>query len=148
MHASNPAAPTMNLRLLLSCTALLAMPTGAPAQTLYRCGNTYSQVPCAADAASARMSSHTPAVPPGREVCTTEGLARLGLPDPEGVKIVSVQRAGTEVIQYAGKSLVARRYDMALNPRNAHGAYTGVQHFACYLSEDEQRVLRVDAAVR
>jgi hypothetical protein len=75
-------------------------------------------------------------------------MARLALPDPEGVKIVSVQRAGTEVIQYAGKSLVARRYDMALNPRNAYGAYTGVQHFACYLSEDEQRVLRVDAAVR
>jgi hypothetical protein len=139
----------MNLRLaLLSCLVLLPWAAGSQAQTLYRCGNTFSQVPCAADAASARVSSHTPDARPGREVCTTEGVARLGLPDPEGVKIVSVQRGGAEVIQFAGKSLVARRYDLALNPRNAYGAYTGVQHYACYLSEDEQRVLKVDPAGR
>src|ERR1043165_7471953 len=104
----------MNLRLqLLACMLLLWASTGA-AQTLYRCGKTYSQVPCASDAASARVSSVTPDARPGREVCTTEGVSRLGLPDPEGVKVVSVQRGAAEVIQYAGKSIVARRYDLAL----------------------------------
>jgi len=136
----------MNLRLLLLSCTLLAWAGPGAAQTLYRCGSTFSQVPCASDAASARVGSHTPDARPGREVCTTEGVSRLGLPDPEGVKIVSVQRGAAEVIQYAGKSLVARRYDVALNPRNAYGAYTGVQHYACYLSEDEQRVLQIAPA--
>lgn len=128
-------------------TGLLAATAPAGAQTLYRCGNTYSQTPCAADAASARMSSSAPpdAAPgaAGRELCASDGVARLGLPDPEAVRVRSVTRAGTEVIQYAGKPIAARHYVLVLNAKNAQGGYDGDRRYSCYLSEDERRVLQV-----
>ena len=38
-----------------------AWAVAAPAQTLYRCGNTYSQTPCAPDAVAKRTHADTPA---------------------------------------------------------------------------------------
>ena len=119
----------------------------AGAQTLYRCGNTYSQTPCAADAASARVSAN--AAPDaatgsaGPELCASEGIAQLGFADPESTRVRSVTRAGTEVIQYAGKPMAARRYNLVINTRNSQGAYPGERSYPCYLSEDERRVLKV-----
>lgn len=127
---------------------LVGLPA-AQAQSLYRCGNTFSQTPCAADAASARVSGSAapdaaPAAP-GGTVCANEGVAQMRFPDPESTRVLAVRKAGTEVIQYAGKPMAARRYNVIFNTRGANGAYLGERAFACYLSEDERRVLKVGA---
>ncbi|MET0333433.1 MAG: hypothetical protein ABW190_04115 [Rhizobacter sp.] len=135
------------MRLLFTMLVAALMAGTAGAQTLYRCGNTYSQTPCAADAASARLSANAApdvaAGSGGQELCASEGVAQLGFPDPESTRVRSITRAGTEVIQYAGKALAARRYNMVLNTKNSSGAYTGERSYHCYLSEDERRVLKV-----
>jgi len=141
----------MNTRFLAALAACLLMPLPTLAQQVYRCGNTFSQVPCAAGAASARVS---PAAGPadadtlaqGKELCASAGLRLLGLPDPESARIESLVKADAEVIQYAGQPIVARKYRMVVNAKNAYGAYEGARAYACYLSEDEHRVLKMAAA--
>ncbi|MBX3621081.1 MAG: hypothetical protein KF891_14015 [Rhizobacter sp.] len=141
---------TFSRLCLAACLSLGA--ASAPSQTLYRCGSTYSQTPCAADAAPARISAgaapDAPAASAGADVCASAGVAQLRFPDPESTRVVSVRKAGTEVIQYAGKSLAARRYDITLNTKGASGAYLGERVYACYLSEDEHRLLQVGPARR
>ena len=128
---------------------LCACSAPAHAQQLYRCGNTYSQVPCAPGAASARISAGAAPEPVagmvGKDVCASDGVAQMNFPDPESTRIRSVTKEGSEVIQYAGKPIAARKYRLTLNTRNEVGAYTGDRSYLCYLSEDERRVLKVDA---
>jgi hypothetical protein len=133
----------------LAFGALLAVSTHAASQTLYRCGNTYSQTPCAADAASARISAgaapEAAAGMSGSELCSSQGVAQMGFPDPASTRIRTATRAGTEVIQYAGKPIASRKFNVVLNTKNEVGAYTGERVYACYLSEDERRVLKVES---
>ncbi|MEO8153992.1 MAG: hypothetical protein ABI605_13040 [Rhizobacter sp.] len=142
----------MTSRLILAFAALFALPITAPAQQLYRCGNTYSQTPCAPDAAPARISAG--AAPEqavgssGKELCASEGVAQLRFPDPESTRVQSVVKAGAEVIRYADKPIAARKFNLVINTKDGAGAYTGDRSYVCYLSEDERRVLRVDVARR
>jgi hypothetical protein len=139
----------MKICLPLAFAVLCASPLHAQSQQLYRCGNTFSQTPCAPDAASARMSGGAAPEPvagtAGKDLCTTAGVAQMNFPDPESTRIRSVTKAGTEVIQYAGKPIVARKYQLAINTKDQVGDYTGDRTYLCYLSEDERRVLKVDA---
>lgn len=139
----------MKTCLPIALAVLCAWPLHSQSQQLYRCGNTYSQTPCAPDAASARISAGAAPQPvaaaAGKEVCASEGVAQMGFPDPESTRIRSVTKVGAEVIQYAGKPIVARKYQLAINTKNSAGAYTGDRVYLCYLSEDERRVLKVDA---
>jgi len=120
------------------------------AEPVYRCGNTYSQTPCAADTAAKKLPSSAapdaPAGPQGESLCATEGLSRLGLADPEGARVLGVTRLGTEVIRYADKPTAARKFAVRFNPRNAYGGLAGEQVFHCFLSEDGRRVLAVESA--
>lgn len=133
----------------LAFAVLCAWPTATLSQQLYRCGNTYSQTPCAPDATPARISAG--AAPEqavgssGKDLCASEGVARLRFPDPQSTRIQSVVKSGAEVIQYAGKPMAARKYKLTLNTKNEVGAYTGDRVYLCFLSEDERRVLKVDA---
>ncbi len=139
----------MKLGSTLAFAALCAWPLHTFSQQLYRCGNTYSQTPCAPDAASARISAGAAPAPAagavGKDVCATDGVAMMNFPDPESTRIRSVTKAGAEVIQYAGKPIAARKYQLAINTKDRAGAYTGDRVYLCYLSEDERRVLKVDA---
>jgi hypothetical protein len=138
--------------LPLSFACLLAWPALGWSQTLYRCGNTYSQTPCAADAASARVSAGAaPDAAPGlsgKELCINEGLTQLGFPDPYSTRVGAVTRAGSEAISYAGQAVAVRKYHLTVNAKNSAGVFTGDQVYVCYLSEDERRVLKVDALRR
>jgi len=131
---------------------LLAWPVHGMAQQLYRCGNTYSQTPCAPDAAPARISAgaapEQAAGASGRDLCATEGVAQMGFPDPESTRVVAVAKGGAEVIQYAGKPIASHKFNITLNTKNEVGAYMGNRVYGCYLSEDERRVLKVDAPRR
>jgi hypothetical protein len=127
---------------------LMGWPAQGMAQTLYRCGNTYSQTPCAPDAAPARISAgaapEQAAGHSGKDLCATDGVAQMRFPDPDSTRVVAVAQGGAEVIQYAGKPIASRRFNVTLNTKNEVGAYQGERVYACYLSEDERRVLKVE----
>jgi hypothetical protein len=137
------------MKLTMACllaAPLLLLPAAAFAQPLYRCGNTYSQTPCAAEAAPKKLPSgaapDASSGPQGKELCSADGIKLLGLPDPESARIGAVVKGGSEVIQYAGKPTVARKYLMTINAKNVYGAYDGDRVFHCFVSEDERRILK------
>lgn len=137
---------------VIAAAVLGACPAGAGAQQLYRCGNTYSQTPCAADAAPARISAG--AAPEqaggvtGKDLCASDGVAQLRFPDPESTRVLAVAKTSSEAIQYAGKPIAARKYHLTINTKDTNGAYTGDHVYVCYLSEDERRILKVDVLRR
>ena len=135
-------------RLLFSVVgALVLLPTVSSAQQLYRCGNTFSQTPCAAAASAVRISPAAAPEPPpgprGKELCSSSAPRLLQLADPGTARVESIVKADSEVIQYAGQPIAARKYVMSINATNAYGVYMGARSYACYLSEDERRILKV-----
>ncbi|MEP7296287.1 MAG: hypothetical protein ABI702_08865 [Burkholderiales bacterium] len=124
----------------------LLLPTLAAAQPLYRCGNTFSQTPCSADAAPVRARSNAvPDAAPGAagaELCTVTARKELDIDDTGPIVIGSVVKAPAEVIQYADKPTATRAYVVNLKLKGAALAYDGPRSYACNLSEDERRVLR------
>lgn len=122
----------------------LALP--ASAQPLYRCGNTYSQTPCAADAASRSVySGAAPSRGPGfsgYELCSAHAVRYVASPEPESARTMAVGQRKTEVIQYAGQSIAAHRFDLAVDAKTSYGVYSGPVMYSCWLSEDQARVLQ------
>jgi len=136
--------PALGRALIAACVA--AASTLAGAQTMYRCGNVYSQTPCASDAATVRP--HVNAVadaapgPQGADLCSATAVRELALDDGAAVQIASVAKAPAEVIQYADKPTATRKYLVNLKVKSAAVVYDGPRTYACNLSEDERRVLR------
>ena len=130
-------------------TLALLVPMYADAQMLYRCGNTYSEMRCAADAAPVRARADVVADsapgPKGGELCAAAASKMLRLPELESVRIESVEKAPAEVIQYADKPTAAHQYIVRVNAKNVYGAYEGAQAYACHVSEDERRILKFAA---
>ena len=125
---------------------LAALAPPAAAQTIYRCGDTYSQSPCAPDARVVVAPPAAPVTPAkreripdtatpeqaeaGAEICR-ESL-RATLRDPESARFKPVSRAVFKggLVQYVG------RY----NAKNGYGGYVGEQVFICHLDPTETRV--------
>jgi hypothetical protein len=143
----NEARP---IRTALLATALALAATLAGAQTMYRCGNVYSQTPCASDAATVRPRANavadTAPGPQGAELCSATAARELGLDDGAPVQVASVAKAPAEVIQYADKPTATRKYVVSLKVKSALAVYDGPRTYACHLSEDERRVLQFGAA--
>jgi hypothetical protein len=120
------------------------------AQTMYRCGNQYSQTPCGKDAEAKRLpGSAAPdsgATRDGKALCMAVAPTRLGLADPESARFEAVEKSADTVIQHAGQPIPAKTYLMAINSKGPYGVYLGAQRYACHLSQDEQRVLKIEAA--
>ena len=139
-----------DLALLGTLAAALIATTELQAQTLYRCGNEFSQKPCAASAVPLKTRSDAvpdrPPTPYGVELCSSEAPRLLNFLDPPSTRIASVTPGGTEVIQYADKPTAAKKFVMRMSTKNAYGAYEGEATYQCFLSEDQQRVLKVSAA--
>jgi hypothetical protein len=116
------------------------------AQTMYRCGNVYSQTPCASDAAPVKARgtavADTAPGPKGADLCTATAVRELGLDDGAAMQVVSVAKAPAEVIQYADQPTATRKYLVTLGVKSAAVVYGGPRTYACHLSEDERRVLR------
>jgi hypothetical protein len=138
---------TVATRILFAAGAAALLATASHAQTLYRCGSTFSQVPCAADAASmqtrADRVADAPAAAHGADLCTAAAPTMLALVDPYSAQIESVQRGPAESIMYGNRPTTAHTYVMMINAKNQYGAYNGTRAYACHLSEDELRVLDV-----
>jgi hypothetical protein len=134
------------LRRALVAGGIAAASTLAGAQTMYRCGNVYSQTPCASDAAAVRpRADAAPDAAPGAQgadLCSATALRELGLDETAPIQIASVTKAPAEVIQYADKPTATRKYLVSLKVKGAYVAYDGPRTYACHLSEDERRVLK------
>lgn len=131
--------------------ALLCATGLAGAQTMYRCGNTFSQKPCGDGATAVKVpgAGASGAASPGttapggstsQAACTR---AALGARPTERLRVESVEFGGTEVIQYAGSSVAAKLYRISLAESAVDGSTLGYRSVTCYMSEDGQRVLRV-----
>ena len=134
------------VRTSLIATALALACSFAGAQTMYRCGNVYSQTPCASDAATVRplVSAAADAAPglQGAELCAATVTCDLQIDAAAPVQIASVVKAPAEVIQYADKPTATRKYVVSLSVK-AYVAFAGPRAYACHLSEDERRVLKL-----
>ncbi len=134
--------------LLVAIAALsFALAPAVRAQQLYRCGNTYSQTPCAADAKPTRLhqgsAPEKAAGPAGFELCSAAAVKAVRSPEPESARVQPVGERVSQVIQYAGKPLAAHRYDLTVDAKNRGGVYAGPVAFSCWLSEDQARVLQL-----
>lgn len=122
----------------------------ASAQQMYKCGSTYSQTPCAPDAvAKPVQSSAAPDAPAGLtgyELCAASARRMVNSPEPESTRIQPIGARRSEVIQYAGKAIATHRYDLAVDAKTPYGVFSGLQPYACWLSEDQRRVLQFSSA--
>ena len=125
----------------------LVLATAVQAQQLYRCGNTYSQTPCAADAKPARLHQGTApdkaAGPSGFELCSAAALKAVRSPEPESARVQPVGERVSQVIEYASKPLASHRYELTVDAKTRNGVYSGPVAFSCWLSEDQARVLQL-----
>jgi hypothetical protein len=131
-------------RIALSL-ALCAVTAAAQAQQLYRCGNTYSQTPCAIDAKPTRLHQGTaPDKAPGVgfELCEAAARAAVATPEPASARVVPLGQRVSEVIQYAGQPLSVHRLDLTIDAKTEYGMFSGAIAYSCWLSEDQARVLQ------
>lgn len=136
----------MKTPLLIAAIALVAHAAPASAQQMYKCGNTFSQTPCAPDAvAKPVQSSAAPDAASGLsgyELCAAAARKMANSPEPETARIQPIGERRSEVIQYAGKPIATHRYDLAIDAKTQYGVFSGLQPYACWLSEDQRRVLQ------
>jgi hypothetical protein len=109
------------------------------AQTLYKCGNTYSQTPCSDTAQPVRVFT-TPA-PKAEPGARGFALCAAQLPAEDAARARQQGTRRVEVIRYADQPLSAQRFDLVLPPQEA-GAPTA--RYACWLSEDQARLLQFE----
>ena len=137
----------MNARFLIVALVALAGHAGfVSAQQMYKCGNTFSQTPCAPDAVAKPVQSSTApdaaAGITGYELCAAAARKMANSPEPETARIQPIGERRSEVIQYAGKPIATHRYDLAIDAKTQYGVFSGLQPYACWLSEDQRRVLQ------
>lgn len=142
------------MRRCLLAASLLAACAAAGAQTMYRCGNTFSQTPCGSDAKAgvtprgengggAASTADAGAARPRAQPCLAELAQRVGVEGPGALKIGRMEGPKVEAIDVKGEKLVVRTYEFTALTRNAYGGQTPAASFTCHLSEDEQRVVRL-----
>ncbi len=140
----------MNTRFLILALAIAGHAGPAAAQQMYKCGSTFSQTPCAPDAVARPVQ---PSAPPdaaagvtGYELCAAAARKMANSPEPETARIQPIGERRSEVIQYAGKPIATHRYDLAIDAKTSYGVFSGLQPYACWLSEDQRRVLQFRSA--
>ncbi len=121
----------------------------AAAQTMYRCGSTYSQTPCGPTATATRTPSDVPADGPADQqpgaVCAREAPGQLNVPDPTQLRVLSTSAGRAEVITYAGQPVAARRFELNISTVSPAGVWLPARAYTCHLSEDQQRLLKFAA---
>ena len=114
---------------------------------MYKCGNTYSQIPCDKAAEPTRVFNDAKADPPvglrGKELCKAAVPKSVNLKDPYSARVETVGGPAFEVVTFANQPLTVKRYDVAMNAKNSYGAYTGIKMYKCFLTEDDSRVFEV-----
>lgn len=142
--SAGPSRHVTGLRLALALAAAAGLPAGA--QSLYKCGNTYSQTPCEPGAQAVRVHRDAAASAPGLRgpaLCRQAVQDRLDPRDPQTalLRVEVADKPGFEMLRIGQEPVAARRYEVALTAPAPQGAVTRLQTFQCVLSEDEARLL-------
>lgn len=134
---------------------LTVMGATAGAQTMYKCGTTFSQTPCAPDAKEVRaagvpqpvVAPPLPAATPQREaeLAVKCHLALRDIPawkDRESLRIEPPSRGREAVVRdINGVRRPVIPYYTTINARNSYGGYTGEKAAACYFDMAEERIV-------
>lgn len=147
------------MKSLLTIAALSLTPLLASAQ-IYKCGNTFSEVPCApSDPAGSNQNATTlrnnaskvlpkppdlPARPEATarmvELCERE--VRSTLKDPASATLRDTRRGGVETWCTKPQKQV-RYYWLTVNAKNSYGAFVGEKPYRCAVDIGETMVIRV-----
>jgi hypothetical protein len=126
-------------------SAVLAF-TEASTATVYKCGNTYSNVPCdnakKLSVDDAQPLGSTKSVNNETQMCIAYVKATLF--DPDSAKIENAFQASGELISVAGQKIYAKKYLITVNAKNRYGGYVGSKVLHCHVSEATGRVLVPD----
>ena len=135
-------------------TTLFLLATFAQGQGIYRCGNTFTQQPCGADAkviqaapVRAAAVKELPDNPPADSVIEANKLAcvaavRGAMKDPESARITPAKRSGPSVDYFNGERVNVVSYWVNANGKNSYGGYTGEKLHICSFDPDEKRIIR------
>ena len=122
-------------------------PSGGHAQSIYRCGNTYSTAPCdnGKQIEAARQAVTRPDDDSVEDhVCAKSLKAFVAFKDPDSVKIESVTRTPRwELIEVGAQKVAVKVFYLWVNAKNSYGGYTGAKMYSCYVSEGSGKVLKV-----
>lgn len=137
------------MRILHAIILAAALTGAASAQTMYRCGNTFSQQHCGPDAKVMditppevrRASAVTPeVVEANKRLC--EFALRLRMKDPESARITNVSRLGVQYYNIPNTP-PGVTYTALVNGKNSYGGYTGEDSKICIFSLDETKFVKV-----
>jgi len=128
---------------------MAAFAISVAAQPMYRCGSTYSQTPCDPTAKATRTFADVlPDRPAGSQAgatCAAQAIQLLNVPDPAALRVLSTSESRAEVIQYSGQPVVALRYDLNISTVSSAGVWLAARPYSCFLSEDQQRILKFES---
>jgi hypothetical protein len=137
---------------LLCGLLTVVAPLSASAQTLYRCGNQFSQTPCSKDAPVSRVRPSAPPdrpqTPAGQELCIAQASKMMGFSEAQPAVFDSVNKAPAQVIEYAGTPIAAKKYVLQSRGRVHQGLLIPDISLECFLSDDEQRLLKLEPPAR
>ena len=136
----------------------LALAGACQAQTMYRCGNTFSQQPCGHDGkviaapgvvqprAKRQPPPDMPALPgvenQAKQLCVSALMAQLK--DPESARVREIHRSRTDSWPLDnGSRRPVRYYWMTVNAKNSYGGYAGDKSYRCAMTIDEGAVLHI-----
>jgi len=140
------------VRSILAGGLLCSLAALSSAQTMYRCGNTFSQQPCGQDAKEVAiqgvpqprrlppMPVDEPASPEvvaaARSMCETAITGQLK--DPDSARFEAPIRLG---LRRTPDGIILRDYMIYVNAKNSYGGYTGSKRWTCSLNAKETAVL-------
>lgn len=135
--------------------AILLLVPSLPALAVYKCGNTYSQTPCAADAKKLEIQGSVQSRPPikldpiepakerqNADQCEKALRTIPSWKDRDSLKVGPIVRASTSMSKSIGgvpSQVVA--YITSINGKNSYGAYGGEKTAACFFDLKEEKLL-------
>ena len=153
-----------NEQLALFLVGVLVASRVASAQTLYRCGSTYSQTPCSSDATLLRVGPDTASKsadasfskaladaklkpPPSPEFVRgrlqeCERKIKSLMKDPEAARISDGSRMGPDLQYLKGVGAYnGTSYTFKVNGKNSYGGYTGNKLWTCVYDLTETKFI-------
>lgn len=134
------------MRFLIPLALAAALPVGA--QTMYRCGSSFSDHPCVpGQVPVVTAPAVRPVDPPvsqevedaAKAACVARLTRDIQFRDADSVKVLGVQRRG--ILRGDGSTPPTRVYQMSVNAKNAYGGYTGPKEYFCHTDPANERTV-------
>ncbi|NQD36700.1 hypothetical protein HPT27_06655 [Permianibacter sp. IMCC34836] len=142
---------TRFIMALIAAVWLNAPAALAAEPQVYRCGDSYSQVPCGDNASQpklygARGGAELSALEKARSCAAAVATSRPPQEDGSDWQLLDASEAKPDLIAVNGAQVLGFRLSVTMAQRTAHGQLQGRQQFLCAVSQDFQRVLSVQAS--